>query len=128
MDNRIIIHTETRNQWDKVTSHYKLKWDSKDSWSFLGHYNYSNEIPRYNEAQKAIEGRYRNDRSFNIFTSLPDAQRFAKAQMMKNLFALIDSAKNKIEQIKEFRSQHFELLNHVWTEDKIQELELELNQ
>ena len=42
---------------------------------------------------------------------------------MKELFGRINYAKLAIERVKDLRKEHYELLNHEWTERAINELE-----
>ncbi len=89
-------------------------------------YDYRETIPRWKEATKEVIARYRSESSYVVFANKTDAMRYCKAQMMKELFRKIEAAKKDIEEIKEFRKEHYELLNHEWTENKIHELETEL--
>ena len=84
-------------------------------------FKYSNRLTRKETTRIKIEGDYHQ--VFIYFTSEVEAVRYCKAQMMKKLFSLIDSAKRSITAIHEYRKENFELLNHEWTEKQINLLE-----
>lgn len=96
-------------------------------------YGYSEKkIPRFKLPSAEMEvkkdsyySRYAKDSVF-FFVNEADAIRLCKARMMKHLFAKIESAKRAIESVKDFRKEHWELLNHKWTDEQIQKLEIEL--
>lgn len=84
-------------------------------------------------------GRYGNDRLPRInktsykdnygkvwFSHEPDAIRYAKAQLMKQLHLKIKKAKESIQELKDFRNKHYDKLNLDWTDVEIIKLEKEL--
>ncbi|HEY1044973.1 MAG TPA: hypothetical protein VGF79_00945 [Bacteroidia bacterium] len=86
------------------------------------------KIPRkINSGEVVIEySRYSDNKRVFYFVKESEAIRYCKAQMMKELFTKIKNAKSSIQSVKDFRNEHFELLNHDWTELQIQKLEAEL--
>jgi hypothetical protein len=91
-------------------------------------FGYSYKIPRLSDRSGIIKtgSRYSGGASTYYFVSEADAKRFCKARMMKYLFSLVEQAKKSIQDIKDFRIEHSELLNHEWTERQINKLEKEL--
>ena len=116
--------------------HHQMKYEIKEvsavsTIEITYGYSSDDKIPRFNTAisDHAEWTRFASQKSlYRYFTSEYDAIRYCKAQMMKNLFNLIEDAKESIEKIKKFRSENYELLNHEWTDLKIRELEKALNQ
>lgn len=60
------------------------------------------------------------------FANESDAIRYCKAQMIKELHRLIDTANEAIQKVKNFRKRNYHLLNKDWTEREILRLENEL--
>ena len=60
------------------------------------------------------------------FANESDAIRYCKAQMIKELHRLIDTANEAIKKVKNFRNRNYHLLNKNWTEMEILRLENEL--
>lgn len=94
-------------------------------------YGYSSDdkIPRFktDSQEYGSYSRYSSHKSMYLyFTKETDAIRYCKAQMMKNLFILIDGAQRSIDAVKQFKVDNLELLNHTWTEEQIRKLEKEL--
>ena len=58
-----------------------------------------------------------------IFADESDCIRYVKAQGMKTLRSLIKSAKNKIDEVKKYRVEHFSDLNKNWLDEEISILE-----
>lgn len=89
------------------------------------HFTYSKTIPRFKDKEgiKREYSRFNDGHKNYYFTSEADAIRFCKARLMKNLFNIIESAKRNIKSLREFRLEHWELLNHQWTETQINILE-----
>jgi len=105
-------------------SYKKMEINKVDS--KLIYFDYSKHIPRHvGETQEATHS-YKGSNYF-YFTHEPDVIRFCKARMMKNLFSKIDSAKNAINHVIKFREENHELLNHDWTDNEINKLELLIN-
>lgn len=80
------------------------------------------ELSLFNSKTATLESRYSAGLKKFLFTSEADAARYCKAQMMKNLFGLIKTAKDRIKDVEQFRLKNFELLNHQWTEEQINNL------
>lgn len=91
-------------------------------------FKYNKSIPRFDESNGFDReySRYNDGSKTYYFTNECDAIRFCKARMMKNIFRLIKKAEECIADIKDFRNEHFELLNHKWTEQQINKLENKL--
>lgn len=89
-------------------------------------FKYNDRLKRFKDNNVSWSISWRDDPQYRIFTHEPDAMRYAKAQMMKVLFGKIKSAKNYIEDVKKFRIEHAELLNHQWTIEEINKLEKSL--
>lgn len=70
--------------------------------------------------------RMRNERTYLYFCNEVDWQRYRKAQGIKYLLGLIDTAKNAVNLVKRFRSENFADLNKNWLESEIIKLEKEI--
>lgn len=60
------------------------------------------------------------------FSNEIDAIRCAKAQLIKKLHSKINYAKKSIQEVKDFRKEHYDKLNLDWTDIEILKLEKEL--
>lgn len=105
---------------------YEEKNIVKITSEYFTYYYDSNE---YRLAFKYIRDKkiYKESREI-FFANKTDAIRYCKAQMMKELFNLVESAHKEIEKIKKFRLDNIQLLNHDWTDSQINKLEKEVRQ
>lgn len=93
------------------------------------YFDYDKKIERFKTMCEFVNeyNRFSERDLFYYFTIKTEAIRYAKTFLMKELFAKIKSAKDAINEIKEFRCNNYELLNHDWTEKQIRMLENQLN-
>lgn len=94
-------------------------------------FNCGTKIPRWKSLKEDnIEySRYSSSSStIKYFIKETDAIRYCKSQLMKSLFEKIRVAQTYIDEVKKFRFENYELLNHKWTEETIIEMERLLNQ
>lgn len=88
--------------------------------------NYGNS--HYGEKIKRDQKHVFEFEKIKFFVNETDAIRYAKSNLMKELFSKIEIAKKAIDDVKSFRYKNHELLNHDWTEMQINKLEKEIRQ
>ena len=103
----------------KGYSSFKIEYVSEvKSYEIYINYSY---VKREDKTRLVNDDKYGS--TYLLFTVKSEAIRYCKSRMMKDLFSLIDSAKKAINNVKEFRQNNYELLNHNWTEEQINILE-----
>lgn len=108
----IVYSGSTKYQTEVVKEVYEEKFRYQPSETMLRFDKPSAELPK---------NYYNNHRYATVDKS--KAIRFCKAQLMKELNLLISAAKKSISEVSKFKLEHFELLNHDWTEKQINILE-----
>lgn len=89
-------------------------------------YTYSGEEKRIDKYSVRLSENWNHNKARYLFTVETMAIRYCKAQMMKTLFSKIESVRDALKSVRDFRQEHFELLNHNWTEQQINILERQL--
>src|SRR6478609_2787782 len=92
----------------KGYSSFKIEYVSEvKSYEIYINYSY---VKREDKTRLVNDDKYGS--TYLLFTVKSEAIRYCKSRMMKDLFSLIDSAKKAINNVKEFRQNNYELLNH----------------
>lgn len=90
-------------------------------------YGTTNIYRKDNDLTKMVV-KWAGDYNFRIlvFSNESDCKRYCKAQLMKELFSKIKEATEKVNEVKKFRFDNYQLLNHDYTDRVINQLESEL--
>ena len=65
---------------------------------------------------------------YYAFTTISEAKRYAKSNMMKKLNSMIEICNEKLNKIKKFKEDNWNYLNLEYTEKEISRLEKEIKQ
>ena len=82
---------------------------------------------RYSRSLKISQKRERTSSvyiDYIIFVNESGARRFCKAQLMKKMHSLLESAKKSVGEVKKFRVENWEFLNHKYIDSEIVKLEV----